>query len=373
MSQTLFPDPLIAEMRRLPGASHSFLRQICQVDGDEARAGLQQALGGVDPTFRLRLHDLLHSLDNRRFFQGYAELATLEVLHRAGWQGRDLLTPGPLLAMTRPDGSPVNVLVLAYLTTGRMEVEDHTITRLRQALERVNSRLRFGIFVRKWLPHDFEPEPVRQAVEMWLKEVEGGAWEGRYAAYEDESVSLEFGLTGERAEDGQGVVVLTLGPFMAGRTVQVLEATTVRALDRYHIGPHGKDPVLLVAVGDQPWQLSRGYMREFLFGKPTWVATAGDAQGARSWEAAFEAAHRDPCLFKDPLYRNVIGMVLLERPIYDALGILGRGFSNPFATSPLLPAEAPFRVLAEGRREGEASVVRWFPQEERVIRLGSLA
>jgi hypothetical protein len=369
-SPNLFPDTLLAEMRRLPGASHSFLKQLCQPAGDEARVGLTQALKTVDPHFHARLLELLHSLDNRRFFQGFAELSTLVVLQKAGWRGVETVGPGQIMRMERPDGRPINAIVLAFLTGGRMGVEPRAVLALREALERVGSRLRFGVYVRKWLPHDFKPEPVRQAVEMWLREVESGNWDGRFAAYEDESVSLEFGLTGEVARPGQSVVVLSLGPFMAGRTVQILEASAVRTLDRYRMGKHGKESAVLVAVGDQPWQLSRGYMREFLYGKPRWIFSSDRGEG---WEAGFVEAERDPCLFKDPLYRNVPGVILLERPIYDAMGLIGRAYSNPFANSPLRPPEIPFRVLAKHRDEGDAAVVRWFQKEERVIRLGSLA
>jgi len=356
----------------MPGASHSFLKQICLPEGDEARAGLEQAVKSVAAPFRSRLLELLHSIDNRRFFQGFAELSTLCALQKTGWKGVDINRPGPVLRMERPDGSIVNAIVLAFLTSGRMGVEARAILSLRDALERVGSRLRFGVFVRKWLPHDFSPEPVRQAVEMWLREVESGNWDGRFAAYEDESVSLEFGLTGEVARPGQSLVVLSLGPFMAGRAVRALEATSVRALDRYRMGPQGKEPAVVVAVGDQPWQLSRGYMREFLYGKPRWTSTSS-TPGKESWEAGFVESERDPCLFKDPLYKNVPGMILLERPIYDALGLIGRAYANPFAPAPLRPPEVPFRILSQHRIEEGASVVRWFQKEERVIRLGSLA
>ncbi len=371
MAPDLFPDTLLAEMRRLPGASHAFLKQICQPGGDEARLGLEQAVATLPEGLHPRLIELLHSLDNRRFFQGFSELSALVVLRKSGWRLSAAPRPGPIFRLERPGGTAVNAIVLAFLTAGRMGVEERAILALRESLDRVGSRLRFGVFVRKWLPHDFRPEPVRQAVEMWLREVESGNWDGRFAAYEDESVSLEFGLTGEVARPGQSLVVLTLGPFMSGRAVRAIEATSVRALDRYRLGPHGKEPVILVAVGDQPWQLSRGYMREFLYGKPRWTATSGSPDRER-WEAGFVEAEPDPCLFKDPLYKQVPGVVLLERPIYDALGLIGRAYSNPFAPEPLRPEELPFRTLAQHRRDGEASVVRWYQKEERVIRLGAL-
>ncbi len=361
----LFPDSLITEIRQLPGASHSFLRQLCQDGADPAREQLKKAVEGLALPLRVRMIELLHSLDNRRFFQGYAELSTAALLTSAGWMPQSV-ERGSIRAL-RNDGSVVNILVLAFLSSGRLGVEEEAVQRLRESLERVQARLRFSIFVRKWLPHDFNPEPVRQAVEMWLQEVEGGKWDGRFAAYEDESVSLEFGLTGERAKAGQALVVQALGPFMAARTVAVLESVLVREMDRYRLGSERDVPLVISLVGDQPWLVSRGYVRELLYGKPRW--TVGSTHpGSLPWEGAV-GLYPEPCLFKDPLYRALSGIMMIERPVGDALGLDGRVYSNPFAISPITPGELPFRVLAEHRREDGEPVIRWFQPEERSIHL----
>lgn len=354
----IYSETLRNDLQRLPGASHAFLRELFTPQAEPWREGLERAVAALPEWLRPRVADPLRSIDNRRFFQGFAELATLCTLTRAGFA----IEPGPVsepaLRLRRPDGRRVNALTLALLHSARQPQDRELVRRLQTALTRVSSRLRFAVYVRKWLPPGFEAEPVRQAVELWLREVESGNWEGRFAAYEDEHVVLEFGLTGERARPGRVPVVMTLGPFMGGRAVDALERRMVQELDRYRLTAQGQDSVLVFAVADQPLAIGRGYLRELLYGKPRWVATS-TTPGELPWQAAL-SADAEPCLFKDPVYRGVAGVVLLERVPGQPLQLSGRACSNPLATEPLYPRELGLRTVAQDRLEDERPVIRWF-------------
>lgn len=363
----IFPDSLVAEVRRLPGARHSFLRQLCQPDADVTRIALRRAVQALPDPVRGRVSDLLHSVDNRRFFQGFAELASLITLISTGWTALELSWPGPVIAMKRPDGRRADLVALAFVRSVRPTGEAAAVARLQDTLERVASDLRFGVFVRKWLPHDFDPEPVRQAVQIWLREVAAGAWEGRYAAYEDDAVSLEFGLTGEsRASEDDDLVAFCVGPFAAARTVGVLESVVVRELDRLRMGAHGAAPVVVSCVSDQPWDLSRGYVRELLYGKPRWTTSATGGL----WEAGLSAA-REPCLFKDSLYKHVGGLMMLERPVGVPLAVSGRVYSNPFSQAAVGASDVGLAVLAQRRMDGSEPVIGWHEAQAPLVRLGA--
>jgi hypothetical protein len=187
-------------------------------------------------------------------------------------------------------------------------------------------------------------------------------------------VSLEFGLVGgleepERVHDRHdGPVLMTVGPFIGGRTMGAIERRLVRELDRYRLGPHGREPVLAAAVADRPWQIPRGYLREFLYGKPRWVQTQNDDQGA-PWEAAL-SKDIEPCLFKDGLYENVGGVLMIERDRDDPLLLKARGMSNPLSRSALQPDEFLFPTVAETRKEDGRPVIRGFTGEIDSVRLG---
>jgi len=371
----LFSPTLVDEVRQLPGASHSFLKHLCSEEGAAVREELDKAVQALPQPVRLRFEELLSSLDNRRFFQGFAELSLTWVLRASGWEIEGLTSVGSLVQARRPvSGEQVNLLACGFVHSSRPTVDGNNIQKLHDALNRVRGRTRFAVFVRKWLPLKFNSEPIRQAVELWVREVEAGRWDNRFAAYEDESVSLEFGLVGgleepERVHDRHdGPVLMTVGPFIGGRTMGAIERRLVRELDRYRLGPHGREPVLAAAVADRPWQIPRGYLREFLYGKPRWVQTQNDDQGA-PWEAAL-SKDIEPCLFKDGLYENVGGVLMIERDRDDPLLLKARGMSNPLSRSALQPDEFLFPTVAETRKEDGRPVIRGFTGEIDSVRLG---
>lgn len=354
----VFTDALVQDMQSLQGAPHSFLKQVCALDGEPLREALDSALLRVPHDVGERLSDRLRSLDNRRFFQGFAELATCAVLRDAQWTPEGVGAPAEPLRFSRPDGAPCNVLVVSFVHPGRPDVDALPVARLRSALDRVFSRLRFAVFVRRWLPPEFDPEPVRQAVELWLREVEAGRWDSRYAAYEDESVALEFGLVGPKDNPARvsptgAPVLMTVGPFIGGRVMGGVERRILRDLDHYRMGEFGSEPVLIAMVSDRPWRIPSGTLRDFLYGKPTWVSSSPDD----GWEAAL-SHEPEPCMFKDPLYSCVSGLMQVDRDDVEALAVGGRAWSNPYADAPLRAGELPFSILSEVRRENELPVLR---------------
>ncbi len=325
----------------MPGAGHSYLKQVCGPDGADARAALGSVVARMVPAVQERLVELLRSLDNRRFFQGFSEAAALAALEPAGWAARALQRPGARIVIGRPTGPAVALSILAFLHQTRPQGEQETRRRLVDALSRVASRRRFAVLVRRWLPHDFDPEPVRRAIEIWLGQVHGGKWDGRYAAYEDEHLSLEFCLTGENASARQTTVALTLGPFFAHRALEVLEPRVVQELDRPTGSPPPEGPVLLACVADQPWAINEGYVRDFLYGRARSIRSEG---GVREVEFG---ASRSVSVFRDPLYTHVAGVLFLDRRPSAPLEMRARAWLNPWASQPLSPEDLGIPSFAE--------------------------
>ena len=351
----IFTDDLLADLSRLPGASHSFLKQLSQPDGAPVRELLERTSARVDPSVASRWGDILTSLDNRRFFQGFGEVSAARLLTDAGWAVTGLAPQRGAIEVTRPDGQPLDLLVLGFIRQVRPAPDHAVVARLARALDRAGSQSRLVVLVRRWLPHDFDPEPVRRAVEMWLREVDRGGWDGRYAAYDDEHVSLEFALTREQAREDQGVVAFTLGPFAAHHTLEVVESRMVYELDAWRARGGGRDrPALVCCVSDQPWRINRGYLREVFLGTPDWVTT-----GADGMRLAFSESYA-PALFRDPQYRCVSGVIMAERPAEGPAALRARAWLNPWADQPIdaeelggLPALRPVEA------DGDRVVVGW--------------
>jgi hypothetical protein len=357
----LFSDAILDDLRRVPGARHSFARQLAHEDGEAVRAMLEDAATRVPAPVRERWRGALTSLENRRFFQGFGEAAATVQLGRAGWTVTELAWPGPSLVARHESGVEADILVLSFIRQVRPGPDAAMIGRLHRALDRVGSRARIAVLVRRWLPHDFDPEPVRRAIDLWLREVDRGGWDGRYAAYDDEHVSLEFALTGEQAAEGEGVVAFTIGPFESQRTLEAIERRMVAELDRDRLHRPRRDrPTLVVTVTDQPYRVSPGYLRELFLGKPFAQVTDPDRPGLELWYGARYA----PCLFRDPHYRHVAGVVMVERPADAPAALQARAWLNPWADPDLTAAHVGCPALSLDRFEdapghGGSAVLRW--------------
>jgi hypothetical protein len=359
----LWSERVVAEVETLPGADHSYLKQLCAPDGGEVRDLLAAMVERLGEPMAIRARDLLNSIDNRRFFQGFAEVSALSLLARQGFTIRALHGTGPRIELQDRDGRTFMLAVLSFVHQTRPGGDELTRQRLVAALSRVASRQRFVVLIRRWLPHDLDPEPVRRSLEHWLSQVGSGAWEGRYAAYEDEHVALEFCLTGEKARGGGSPLAFALGPFVAHRAMEVLEPRVVRELDRYNAGAHRGTPLIVAAVSDQLWGINHGYLRDFLYGRPTLTAhEAGEST------TTFGGAN-GPCAFRDPLYSNFAGLLLMDRDPIRAREFRARALLNPWATATLGAADVGVSSFA--RAAGEApGTMRWYVGDGEVVPLG---
>lgn len=351
----LFPASFVRDVSKLPGASYTFLRQICSPDGERVRSWLEDEASRVSTPIARRWADTLGSFDNRRFFQGYAEVLTAALLTRSGWTLEGLSEPGDTLAVRDPQGRAFGALVLSFVRQVRPAPDRIVLERLATAINRVGGRSRIIVCVRKWLPHDFDPEPVRRAIDLWLTDADRSSLNSRYATYDDEHTSLEFALTNAEGPFEHGVVLFSLGPFEAQRTIEVLETRVVYELDAYRAGDPER-PVIVSCVADQPWCISDGYLRDLLLGKPVAQSTSG---GDGSYELTYGPAFA-PSLFRDPLYRSVAGLLLTERTAADSLDVRTQAFLSPWADDRIAPEALTCPSLALDRIEADRPVLRWF-------------
>ena len=350
----LFDSTLLDDALRLKGADYCFFKQLAQDDGSLLRRQLEgiAAIAGAELTTRWR--EQLNSLNNRRFFQGFAEAMATHTLHRAGWVINALDWPGPLLCGQTPMDNDAEVIVLSFIQQVRPSADVQSIARLVRTLNRVDARIRIGIYVQRWLPHDFDPEPVRRAVELWLRDVQRHGSTDRYAVYEDEHIALEFALTQERTKRGQSIVSFSIGPFSGQKTLERVERKIVKALDHHSATNRSEQPALLCCVTEQPWRVSPGWIREMLYGKPHWQ---------RQVNGDMELGYRDgldPSLFRNPQYRSISAIMLIDRPVGVSANTRAKAYLNPWATHPFTPRHMDLMPTFSMRaREGREIVMGW--------------
>lgn len=349
----LFSDNLSDELSRLRGSQHSFLKQVASPEGGAQRLALEEVASKVGPEVARRWSDLLSSLDNRRFFQAVGESMLVHLLLQRGWTVPALSWPGPGLQLRDRTGISWHGLFLSFLRPVRSAVDLQTIERLRRAVNRAGARRRVGMVVHRWLPEALDPEPIRRAVELWLREVERGSWSGRYAAYEDEQISLEFVHTGERVERETDVVAFVLGPYLSHPTVEVVGGRIVWELEQLRTDDRANTlPVLIGCAADQPWRTSPGFVRELLYGRAAWQTTGGP--GGQEWAFGQDDA---PGLFRDPLYSRVSAVLFGAHTSPPAASC--RAWQNPWALSPIKPDRFAGPSFAVRRWIDGVSVLGW--------------
>jgi len=355
----LFPSSVLEDVRRIPGARHAFLRQVVEADGAAVRAFLDAEVQAAPASISDRWREMLHSLDNRRFVQGLGEASTHALLRASGWTALRVEAPGPMLVFAGPDGREVDVAVLAFSRQLRPLADRAIIESLVRCLDRLTSRSRIAVVVRRWLPHDFDPEPVRRAIDMWLQEVDRGGWEGRYAAYDDDAISLEFALTGRRAQPGEGVVAFTLGPLDALRTLEHVQKALTAELDRWRhaASSTSRRPLMAVCTSTLPWRLPRGYVRESMLGKPIQITTGPDGF------LVHYGIEQSPSLLRDPLHRDLQGVMFVEHDHASPDAVSARAYLNPWCRTPRDPEHLTVPSLAMVRKTDAGPVLRWFHRD----------
>ena len=358
----LLSERIVTRLSAMPGGEHSFLKQLCGSDGDPVLDRLRAMVQQIGEPMESRATMLLSSLENRRFFQGFAEVSVLSLLLRQGWRLTGMHGAGPRLEITRADGAVFTLAVLSFLHQTRPGGDVLSRQRLVDALSRVASRHRFVVLIRRWLPHDLNPDPVRRSLELWLQKVSSGTWDGRYAAYEDESLSLEFCLTGERADASESPLAFALGPYSAHRAMEVLEPRVVRELDRHVAGLFRSTPLLIAAVSDQPWDIHPGYLRDFLCGRPDFATCE---PGSETWEFGGGSG---PCAFRDPLYDAFSGLLMVDRQPARPLELRAEALLNPWAKSLLSAADVGVRSLTSTSKKA-TKVLKWTPDRSSILAL----
>jgi len=291
--------------------------------------------------------------DNRRFFQGYAEAVSAAFLTRAGWSVVDVCHPKPCLVLKHPDGREMRLVTLAFLQAEPDPNQHEALQTLVRVVNRSQSDKRITILVRKWRTHEFDPEPVRRCIDIWLSAIEKGEWRGRYATFEDDHISLEFTRTDAPVEPGDGSVAFLIAPENGMQTLEVVETRMVYEIENLLAKAPDGIQMMVSLVTNTGWALAPGLVRSLFYGRPIWQVANGDRHDQRF---GFELGS-EPALFQEPQYKPIGGALMVDRP--DGRGPCGRAYINPWSTTGLTGTDLACAAFASDKAEADFHVMRW--------------
>ena len=126
-----------------------------------------------------RWYRSLRCTEDKKFFQGYAEALSAAFLARSGWSVVDVCSPKPCIIVRHPDGREQRIVTMAFLQPEADPNQRDALETLARVVNRSESDRRITILVKRWTPHDFDREPVRRCVDIWLDAIAKGEWRGR--------------------------------------------------------------------------------------------------------------------------------------------------------------------------------------------------
>ena len=373
-SEDLFPEALRSELGELPRPHPSFLVSLLTREGPAIRSFREQIAAWWDHVgeeARDRYQEQLQSLENENFFQAFGELAVHEVLryHEIGVSSYAAEPAGWMRAKAGESGDEFGLAVVSYLPEvqirGSMSVYRHLVRELNQ----IHHHYAFSVYLKRWLPYDFDPRPIKRALEVWLDSLDDGSWHGKYAEYRDENIHLEFSILDKLSEDRRSLVRFRISPL---RAPDVLEKV-VECVDQLaRTTPDDPDlPLVATVFSNEDWALPEAFLFDYLYGKAdysfNWTTHGGRVERLQ----AFQRRSAKYGVFVDEKYDKLSAIVMADKEWErDKVVFSLRVLHNPYARTPLPPGF--FEDFAQYRpieREGEQVFFGWNNQHRARFRL----
>ena len=377
-SDALFHDALRQELADLPRPHPSFLVSLMTREEPAIQSFRDQIelwWGNLGPEARELYASQLTSLENDDFFQAFGELAVHEILRYHDIKVVDYPSkPGGWMKATADDDSEATfgLGVLAYLPEvqirGSMSVYRHLVRELNQ----IHHHYYFSVYLKRWLPYDFDPRPIKRALEVWLDSLDDGSWHGKYAEYRDENIHLEFSILDKLNEDRRSLVRFRISPLRAPDVLdKIVECVDRMIADEENTDGLNDRPLVATVFSNEDWSLPEMFLQDFLYGKPdynfNWTTHGGRSERLK----AMTQQSSKYGVFSLERYSKLAAIVLADKEWErDKVVFSFRVLHNPWAATPL-PADyfADFAQYRTIDRDGDTAFLAWQNQHRSRFRL----
>jgi len=374
----LFSDSLLSEIQaRGEAVNGSFLVSILVRDEPQIRLfrdAMENWFRQVPLDAQELFAEKLRSPVNEEFFQGFAELALHQLCHREGYEFKKYPNGAemPFFLVHAPDQErDFYMSVASFIPEGHPHHARRAFQNFLDELNKISHHYRFAIFLRRWLPADFDPSVVRGALENWFHRLDTDPHGGKYAEYRDGGVHVEFSILGRISQDTDHLVGFNLKPLETGPTLDsfrdVLDAETARHRELGDL----KRPLVVVLFNNDEWKLGSNYIYDFFYGKPKmsfdWETNEGRREIVRDFSFIFSQSIFNAGKGED------LGAVLMAEKLWRETGVdlRVRSLHNPWCRRALpdgfLESHATLKSLA-GTTPDEM-VVHWQHLDEMVFHL----
>ena len=338
---SLFNDEFYASLDDLPAVHPGFVAALCR--GKEP--AIQSFRGQIEtwfenlredakPTYRERLF----SLDNPTFFQAFTEL----VLHEIVLNNSMRVISYPVddmeamaIALADNTGS-FTVSVQSFIPEVQIRGSMRPFRQLLRELKEIEHRFLFSVYLKRWLPFQFDPTPIRRALEVWLDSLEDTNWEGKYAEYRDDHIHLEFSILDRLKVPTRDLVKFRITPLRTPSVLGSLGRVIEEKVERLVSQVGDETPLVLALFGNEEWDLPASYLEDFFYAKANFSFHWTTRGGRRERLKSYRANGRADAVFARPACRALSAVMMIDkkwerdRPVFSL-----RVYHNPWCDNAL--------------------------------------
>lgn len=291
----------------------------------------------------------LRSRSDEEFFGAFFSLVLQRFVGRSGW--RYVFRPYEpghptfrVTSTTPPADFDMEVAAVAPRAAGGRE---RKVQLLMSEISAIESQFVFAVHVRRWLPEDFDPAKVRQALEQWLGELaKDEQYAQRRAQYLDDKIDIEFAILAKHEEAHPNCIGLWLAPLDVEEHFEGLTHAIENALTKAKAEPSGvRRPYVVTLCHGDTWGMVENTVMHALYGKPRSIRARSGFGGGRRKVYDYARLFRK-AIFNRPGNEILSAVLFVENRWHQGeVQYDMRVFHNPWATTPL-PLEL-FSILPQ--------------------------
>lgn len=306
----------------------------------------------------------LTSVKNEEFFQGFAELALQQLFTRDGLEYKQYPDGAqkPFFQIAAPgQDRDFYFHVASFIPEGHSAYARRAYRSFIDELNKIKQRYRFAIFLRRWLPSEFDPTVVRRALENWFHRLDSDPHGGMYAEYRDGGVHVEFSILSKLSKPQEHLVGFYLTPLESTEILDHFRESIDSAAARYRRLGDRKRPLVVALFNNDEWKLPPNALYDFFYGKPRlsfdWESLEGRKERIRDFSNIFAQS-----VFNNGQGEDLAAVLIVERSWRDSgVELKVRCLQNPWCRFQL-----PEGFLAENTSlrplsgtTPEEMIVRW--------------
>lgn len=281
----------------------------------------------------------LRSKSDPEFFSAFFSLVLQRFIAKSGWRSvfhpyDDKQATFRITSQNPPTDFDLEVTAVAPRAgSGR----ERMVQLLMHELAAIESQFVFAVHVRRWLPDDFEPAKVRQALEQWLLELgKDEQYASRRAQYLDDRIDIEFAILSKGDEPQTNCIGLWLAPLDVEEHFEALNQAIEKALAKSRNDEGGvKRPFVVALCHGDTWGMVENTIMHALYGKPRAIRARSGFGGGRRKVYDYSRTFRK-ALFNRPGNEGLSAVLFVENRWHQGeVQYDMRVLHNPWSTAPL--------------------------------------